>query len=59
MCITAEIFNGIAEAIEGLPDVGAPGDSVKPVPEGSPGGWVCQGGTGRGEGKLPAFIKGV
>lgn len=57
--ITPQIFNGIAEAIEGLPDVGAPGDSVKPVPEGSPGGWVCQGGTGRGEGKLPAFIKGV
>lgn len=40
--ITPQIFNGIAEAIEGLPDVGAPGGIVKPVPEGSPGGGVCQ-----------------
>lgn len=55
--ITPQIFNGIAEA--GLPDIRAPGGIVKPVFQGSPGGWVCQGGTGGGEGKLPAFIKGV
>lgn len=40
--ITPQIFNGIAEAIEGLPDVGAPGGIVKPVLQGSPGGGVCQ-----------------
>ena len=31
VCITPQIFNGIAETIKGLPDVRAPGGIIKPV----------------------------
>lgn len=57
--IASKVLDGIAEAIEGLPDVRAPGGIVKGVPEHGPGGRILQGRAGSGERELPGTVKGV
>ena len=57
--IAPKVLNGIAEAIEGLPDVRAPGGTAKGIPEHSPGGRILQGSAGIRERELPGTVKGV
>ncbi len=59
MGIPAQVLDGVAEAIEGLLDEGAPVPSVKAVPEGLPAGRFPESGTGAREGKGAILIEPV
>lgn len=41
--IAPKVFNGVAKAVEGFPDIRTPGSMIEAVPESSPGNRVLQG----------------
>ena len=59
MGIPAQVLDGVAEAVEGLPDERAPVPAVKAVPEGLPAGGSADSVTGSREGKGAVLIEPV
>lgn len=59
MCIAPKIFDRVAEPTEGLLDIRTPLFFIQGIPELRPLEGVAEILTGRGEGKLSAFIKSI